>query len=422
MKLKPKSDFKRNVITLLTGTTIAQIIPIAVSPILTRLYSPEDFGVLALFTSLVTIVGIISTGLYESAIVLPKRKKDAVNILGLCHIIVFSFSLILFPILWFGESIIANFINDEAILDWLYFIPLATLFMGLIQTYTNWSIRNSSYKRLATNRIAQNITLAATNVSAGFLGFGVSGLIAGFFGSQLVSSVLLFLKVKFEDSINLKSISWERIKLNAHRYQDFPKINLFQVLVDTLQASLIVFSIKGIWGVAILGLYAFMMRILRAPLNIIGSSISQVFYQKASQAFNNKENLFSILLKTMLTLALLGVVPFTILLFFAPELFSFAFGQEWQEAGVYAQLLTPWLFFNFIYSPLSQVPLILNKQKKSFVLGLIYNLIIFGIIYFMGANGFSPHTTFITLSIAISIYLVFMLMWLLSITKYSNTN
>lgn len=421
LKLLPKSDFKRNVFTLLTGTTIAQIIPIAVSPILSRLYSPEHFGVLALFTSIVTMAGLISTGLYESAIVLPKRKKDAVNILALCHLVLFTFCLILLPALYFSRDIVTNLLNNKIISDWLYLIPIAALLMGLNQTYTNWSIRNGKYKRLATNRVTQNITLATTNVGAGLLNMGVIGLIAGFLISQFVSSILLFFNIKSSDSVKLKEINWDRVKLNANKYQDFPKINLFQVLIDTLQASLIVFSIKGIWGVAVLGLYAFMMRILRAPLNLIGGSISQVFFQKASETFNNKADLFSLVKKTMISLALLGIVPFSILIFFAPDLFTFAFGKEWHEAGVYAQLLTPWLFFNFIYSPLSQVPLILNKQKQSFVIGLIYNLIIFGAIYFMGVNGYDPHTTFITLSIAISSYLVFMLIWLLNLTKSTST-
>lgn len=365
---------------------------------------------------------MISTGMYESAIVLPKRRKDAINLLGLCHLVLLFSFLFLFILIWLGKVPIANLIDSNVLLKWMYLIPVAALLMGLTQTYTNWSIRNSKYKRLAANRIIQNITLAATNVGAGFLNFGVNGLVAGFLGSQLVSSILLFLKIKKQDSIDVKEITWPRIKLIAHRYQDFPKINLFQVLIDTLQASLIVFTIKGIWGIAILGLYAFMMRILRAPLNLIGGSISQVFYQKASQTFNSEEDLYALLKKTMMSLALLGIIPFLVLLLFAPSLFSFAFGGEWFEAGVYAQLLTPWLYFNFIYSPLSQVPLILNKQKQSFVLGLVYNLIIFGLIYFMGASGYSPNTTFTTLSLAISLYLIFMLVWLLRITKSSTTH
>ena len=108
--LKPKSEFSRNVFTLMTGTTIAQAIPIAISPILTRIYTPEDFGLLALFLAITIIIGSIANGRYELAIMLPEKDEDAINISALGFIISSSMSLILLILVFFFNDYFVNVI------------------------------------------------------------------------------------------------------------------------------------------------------------------------------------------------------------------------------------------------------------------------------------------------------------------------
>ena len=82
-KLIPQSTYARNVITLMTGTAFAQALPIAVSPILTRLYSPAEFGVFAMYLAVASILGVLVTGRYELAILIPKQDRDAIHIAAL---------------------------------------------------------------------------------------------------------------------------------------------------------------------------------------------------------------------------------------------------------------------------------------------------------------------------------------------------
>lgn len=130
-KLKPKSDFSHNVLTLMTGTTIAQAIPIAISPILTRIYTPEDFGVFALFLAIVGFFSVIASGRYEQAILIPKKDEDAINIFALGFIIICSISLFLLIIILIFNNNITALLNNETISIWLYFIPLTVFFIGL---------------------------------------------------------------------------------------------------------------------------------------------------------------------------------------------------------------------------------------------------------------------------------------------------
>ncbi|MAE10064.1 MAG: translocase, partial [Candidatus Marinimicrobia bacterium] len=129
--LNLKSEFSKNVLTLVTGTTIAQAIPIAISPILTRIYTPEDFGVLALFISITTILGTIANGRYELAIVLPKRDNNALELTALSIIITMGFSLLLVILVILFHDPLLSYLNNDRFSFWLYLIPLSVLLFSL---------------------------------------------------------------------------------------------------------------------------------------------------------------------------------------------------------------------------------------------------------------------------------------------------
>jgi len=178
-KLKPKSEFSRNVLTLMTGTTIAQAIPIAISPILTRIYTPEDFGLFALYISIALLFATAATGRYELAIMLPKKESDAVNIVFLSLLITLIITLLTLFIVFFFNQSITNILGNQDISSWLYFIPFTVFFMGLYQSLNYWNNRKKEYKRLAISRVVQSGVTGGANLGMGGLQFGASGLIVG---------------------------------------------------------------------------------------------------------------------------------------------------------------------------------------------------------------------------------------------------
>ncbi|MEA1879149.1 MAG: oligosaccharide flippase family protein, partial [Campylobacterota bacterium] len=150
-KLKPKSEFSRNVLTLMTGTTIAQAIPIAISPILTRIYTPEDFGVFALYMAIASIIAVVATGRYEMAIMLPKEEDDVKSIVKLIMILLSAVTFITFCIVFFFNQTITNLFQNPEISNWLYFLPMSIFLVGLYQVYNYLLIREKNFKRLSTN-------------------------------------------------------------------------------------------------------------------------------------------------------------------------------------------------------------------------------------------------------------------------------
>ncbi len=221
-----------------------------------------------------------------------------------------------------------------------------------------------------------------------------------------------------EDRDQVKWVSKERIKENAYRFQDFPKINSLHAFSDYFQQTLIISLITSFFGSAILGYYSFTLRLLKAPLGLIGASVAQVFFQRATETYNNGESLRPLVKKTMIQLSFIALPIFSVIIIFAPFLFGFIFGAEWREAGRYAQLLSPWIFFSFITSPISQVPIIVNRQKSFFFISLFGNSLMVISIFLVGFLKYSIDVWFYFVILLQTLYMGFVISWIL---KVSNT-
>lgn len=416
----PKGSFLANVLTLMTGTVIAQSIPIAISPILTRIYSPEDFGIFALYMSIASIIAVIATGQYEISVMLPEKDEDAFNLVALSIIIAFCISSITLFVVWIFNDSIVSYIGNPEISQWLYLIPLTILLTGIYNPLNYWLNRKKHYKRLAINRVLQSTATAATNLEMGLNGFGTSGLIVGGIVGQSVVTGALGWYAWRDDKQKIRLIKKNKVIENAKKYQNFPKFNAVQTFLDSFRLSGVVFLITYFFNLTILGYYSFAMRILQAPLGIIGSSVSQVFYQKAADNYNSKQQVWPILKKTILKLSLISLPVFLMIGFFAPDVFSFVFGSRWREVGIYAQILLPWLLINFISSPISTVPLILNKQKQFLLVGLGYNFLIPGIFLLSTLITNDIKNTLWVISISGSLYLIGVIIWIRKISLRGN--
>lgn len=365
-----QSEFVRNVGTLLSGTAIAQAIPILVSPILSRLYSPDDFGVLALFMAISIVISVISTGRYELAIMLPEEKRDASNLLALSVILTTFTSLITLVLILFLKGFIAGFFDDPGIENWLYFIPVVVLSTGLYNTFNYWSTRHKTFKRNAASRISQSTAMVGTNLGMGFARTGAVGLIAGYILGQIVAATVLAWKTVRNYSELTQDVSRHLMISNAKKYRNFLRINTPHAFIGSLQDHGIVYVIMAFFNKAILGSYAFAFRLVTAPASLIGSSIYQVFYQKATKALQEGQAIQPMVLRIYRNLFVIGLPIFTILFFFGPPIFGFIFGEEWVMAGEIASIISPWLFLNFIATPVSCITVIMNKQWQGMLLSI----------------------------------------------------
>ncbi len=404
----------------MTGTTIAQAIPIAISPILTRIYTPEDFGVFALYMSLASVLSVVATGRYELAIMLPQKDEDAVNIVALSVIIAFFVSFMALIIVFVFNAWITNLLGNAEISNWLYFIPITVLLTGIYQSLNYWSNRKKEYNRLATSRVIQSGATATTNLGLGFGGFGVSGLVFGGVVGQSLAISALATKIWKQDNEFINYINKNRMTVLMKKYIDFPKINMFHSFLNEGKNLIVNILLVKFYNSFILGQFYMVNKILLLPSSLIGGSISQVLFRVCSEKYNQKEDFSNSVLKVMIKLFLIALVPFFIIVIFGKEIFSFVLGENWESAGELASTYALYVLFHFVASPVSVVPLIVEKQKTAFYWNLFGNILYILSIVIGYALFDELSTVLFLLSIVMSIYFLFVFRWIYEISIWKK--
>jgi O-antigen/teichoic acid export membrane protein len=353
---------------MLSGNTMSQVIPFVVAPILSRIFSPEEFAVLANFMAIVSVIGIISTGRLELAVPIPVEQKKAQDIVFTGFVITLLLGILSILIPLFAYQI-GEMYNDSQLPKYLWIVPLAVISFGLLGLTSNWNLRHERFHLLSLGKIIQSVVNNGLAALLGYIGWGIDGLIISWLLSQYVNILILLIGVNRK--VNYKDYGILTLKTTLKEYKDFPLINSLHAFSDIfITQFLLYWIISTYFGFLELGLFAMMNKYVKAPIVLISSSVSQLFYVEAGKAINKGESLVPIIKKTIRT-SVLFAIPFTIILLLAgPIIFKLYLGEKWEIAGVYAQCLAPMLFLYFILSPISGLPILLNKQKKAFVFTL----------------------------------------------------
>ncbi len=360
--------YYRNFLTMLSGNTMSQVIPFVVAPILSRIFSPEEFAVLANFMAIVSVIGIISTGRLELAVPIPVEQKKAQDIVFTGFVITLLLGILSILIPLFAYQI-GEMYNDSQLPKYLWLVPLAVISFGLLGLTSNWNLRHERFHLLSLGKIIQSVVNNGLAALLGYIGWGIDGLIISWLLSQYVNILILLIGVNRK--VYYKDYGILTLKTTLKEYKDFPLINSLHAFSDIfITQFLLYWIISTYFGFLELGLFAMMNKYVKAPIVLISSSVSQLFYVEAGKAINKGESLVPIIKKTIRT-SVLFAIPFTIILLLAgPIVFKLYLGEKWEIAGVYAQCLAPMLFLYFILSPISGLPILLNKQKKAFVFTL----------------------------------------------------
>lgn len=347
----------------MTGTVIAQAIPIAISPILTRLYSPEEFGLFALYMGLAAILSVIVTGRYEQAIMLPADDDDAANLVVLSVAITVIISLLVLLLIFLTSSNIASALEKPEIEAWLFLLPVTIFLTGIYQTLNYWNNRKKQYKTLAKNRIYQSTTMSIAHIGGGFISGSGIFLIFGDLIGKFTSAFFLALNIFKKDSSSFIGIRKDKQTSLAKRYKKFPIFDTGAALanVSSYQIQNILFPI--FYGLSSAGFYFLVLRVLQAPLSLISTSLTDVYKQKLTDPKTTDDDLKRYYKKMFVFLFSIGLPPLVLFMFIGEELFSFIFGSEWQVAGEYAIILAPMFYIRFIASPLSYFLYLKEKQE-----------------------------------------------------------
>lgn len=358
-RILPKNRFARSVSLLVGGTVGGQGIIVLSAPVLTRLYTPEDFGLMAVFASLLALVTVIASLRYEQAIPLPENDKEGAALLVLSLLVLFVVTgLSAVPILLYRNEI-AQLLNTPRVADYLYLIVLGAMFAGTYAILKAWAVRMKAFAAIAKTKINQSII--AVGIQLGGASFGPIALLLGQIAGQGSGSVSLFLRVLRQQRDVVRSVGVADVLHVVRRHKQFPLFSTWGALFQTASSQLPSIMFAALFGPAAAGIYILANRVLSMPMQLLGQSIAQVFYSSAVEA-NRQGVLASMVANIHERLAHIGMPPLLVLMLAGPEIFGHLFGEEWGEAGVFARWMAPWLYLVFITSPLGSVSLVLERQ------------------------------------------------------------
>jgi O-antigen/teichoic acid export membrane protein len=416
IKLRPKSEFSRNVLTLMTGTTIAQAIPIAISPILTRIYTPEDFGTFTLFITIVGLLSVISSLTYEQTIMLPKYNKYVINIFILSLGLIFLTSFFSFLIIVMFKNEILKLLNNNTLGNWIYFVPMTVFFVALFNLLTNYNNRIKEYKDIAKATVIKSFVLSIAQVVIGILKNGFAGLIVGQLLAQIFANLKLAKNI-LKNEILLKKISLKRIFVLSKKYINFPKYYMPHALLNTISASLPIYMFSTFFGTTIVGYYSLALMIVLSPMMIISGSIAKVYNQKIVEIYNAGEDTYIFTISMIKSLGIKIFFPFIFFVIISPQIFIFIFGNKWEESSIYLQLLSPYILMIFLVSIIAYIPSLYKKQLQALLIEIVYFIVKLISLYIGCVVYKDIYVALGLFSLSSIIILGFNLRWFLYLTK-----
>jgi lipopolysaccharide exporter len=358
---------------LASGTAAAQFIVLLASPILTRLFAPEAWGVLAIFTSITGILGVIACMRYELSIMLPEKDEEAANLFGVSLFFAITISLFTVPIIWWGKEPILRLLNAPGLGPYLWLVPAMVFIHGVFLALNYWNSRTKHFGRLSIARVISSLATTFGKLGFGAAGYATSGTMIGatVAGQAVVATTLGGQIWRDDRKIFFKSIRWRRMREGIIRHRKFPIFSSWSGLMNTISSSLPALMLAAFFSPAIVGFFVLGHRLLSLPMSLIGGAIAQVFFQRAAEA-KHQGTLHVVVGKTFNKLLSVGVFPLLLVMIAGKDMFAVIFGSQWETAGLYAQILVPWIIFQFISSPMSMLFSVLEMQGTS----LLYNAIL----------------------------------------------
>ncbi|MEX0822415.1 MAG: lipopolysaccharide biosynthesis protein [Rhodothermales bacterium] len=369
-RLYSRDGFRGPVVTLLSGTAVTLVLSYLAVPILTRLFTPEQFGISDYFVMMVSVLVTIASLRYEDAMMLPDDRARAASVFRLALLLAVATSaLVAIATLWGRE--LAAALRVEAVAPWLWLLGPTLLLMRFTRLSEVWLSREKAFRTITLGDVANKVTMLSSRLGAGAATtLGAGGLIGGFAVGQLASGLYYLTALWRSDTSPLRTLPAPgKLRFVASRYRRFPTFALPSSLLNSIVARLPVLLLPVYFGFEAVGLFGRAFVALAVPLSLIGTAVSQVFFVHAAEAY--REGRLAPLTDTVhARLVMLGIFPTIVLVLAGPQLFEFVFGGEWRIAGTYEQYLAPWFFLSGVASPLTRLFDVLEQQRTELLISL----------------------------------------------------
>ena len=356
-----RDGFLGSVGVLVGGTTFAQLLVVLSLPVVSRLYTPSDFALLAVFSGLLSVLSVVACLRFDLAVPMPEDDADAANLLALALGFTLLFSIALGVAVLMAAGPIAARLRQPALQPYLWLIPIGVLCAGAYSALQSWAIRNRTFSAIARTRVSQALAGAGTQIGAGWLGFTPVGLLLGQVLSAGAGSLGLAARALRSHGDALSNVTSSRMRAQFRAYDRFPKFSTLEAACNAAGMHLPIIIIAAVAAGPEAGYLMLAMAAMQAPMALIGNAVAQVYLSRAPQEHRGG-TLGAFTISVLGGLLKAGLGPFLFAGLVAPQAFSLIFGQEWYRAGVLVCWMTPWFVAQFLAVPVSMALHVTHNQ------------------------------------------------------------
>jgi lipopolysaccharide exporter len=397
----PSGRLFRGAVTIAAGTGLAQIITLASSPIVTRLYTPADFGAFAAAASLLAILLTVTCLSYEFSIPLPESDVTAANAVALSLLATLATSFLVGLVLLLAGEPLLEALGAGVLAPYALLLAVGLFAGGVVGAMTAWAVRTKSYSHIAANRLAQSIGQAGTQIGLGILAFGPLGLLLGAVVGSIAGIGRLVMPAWRRHAAAFRQVSWSGIRATAVRYRRFPILSTPSNLLNAVALQTPQLLMVALFGAAAGGQFALAQRVIALPSTLIAGAVSQAFLGEAADVARERpDELEPLFRRTTRSLAVAALVPLVLAIALAPPLFGFVFGERWVEAGLFVAVLAPMYYLQFVTNPTAPTLDILERQDLFLAREVARLLLTGGIVAAAWALSFTALEAVAALSVA----------------------
>jgi O-antigen/teichoic acid export membrane protein len=345
------ASFTRNMLTLLSGTAIAQLIPLLATPVLTRIYTPEQFGALAILLAVANPLSLLVCGRYDLTVVLPRDDERANVLARLALLLAMVVSLLLGGLLWSFREPLSGLMGGEVALTPVLLAPLLFLLMGFFQPLNNWLIRKQAFMAMSVNKMVQTTGITLVSLGLGWWAFE-HGLMVGYVAGWALYVAFGAMQVRWK-GFRFRPLQFAAMREAAMAYRSFPLYNALPAVMNTATLSIPVFLLTRVFDEQVTGQFNLCRQTIFLPVTFFATSFMQVYMQRASSTVAAGGAVLPSLRRSVQLLGGLALALVLVLLTAGPFLFGLVFGAQWTEAGTYARILALPIALQFVVVPLT---------------------------------------------------------------------
>jgi len=347
------------------GTLAANVLSMFFSPVITRLFTPENFGAFAFFSTIGSIILKSSTLSFDQAIIIVNDDENAISLSALAFSAMIVIAILFVSIIYVFNQPFSMLFNQLDFHQYSFLLLFFIFSKGGLNIGNNLLIRKKKFRNVAEGKFLESLFSGIIKIVFGFfIGANVSGLLGGLILGT--TCAFIFIGIKNINIYSYKKIIKVNIKKMGcvgKRYQDFAKYNYWTSLVNHISQNMTVLFLSVFYTPEIIGFYALGRRMVTLPVEYLSDSFYKVYLQSVSEKITKNQAIVNAMKKATLYLVLIGIIPFSVLFIYGPSLFSFVFGQAWETSGDIVRLLIPGYFMVFINRPAQAAFLVLRKLK-----------------------------------------------------------